>query len=180
MSISGRRLGNQAEDAPSPPAASHRRSIARSPLRMRWLTNLAVGISLAVVIATIESLFSLERTVPLSALREANDWLTTLSRDHPMLAGFGVVHAFAGEEGAREAEPPSDKRLPPAQHHGHRWTRSPTLQGRECSRHERTLGVTVPARRAAHCRAVPVHPSARRISAPILPKSSHRKASPRQ
>ncbi|MBD9491513.1 amidohydrolase family protein [Ensifer sp. ENS11] len=64
----------------------------------------AAGVSLAIVTATIESLFGLEGPVPLSALREANDWLATLSRDHPALAGFGVVDAFAGEEGAREAE----------------------------------------------------------------------------
>lgn len=62
------------------------------------------GVSLAIVTAPIESLFGLEGPVPLSALREANDWLATLSRDHSTLAGFGVVNAFSGEEGAREAE----------------------------------------------------------------------------
>lgn len=64
----------------------------------------AAGVSLAIVTATIESLFGLDGTVSISALREANDWLATLSRDHPTLAGFGVVDAFSGEEGAREAE----------------------------------------------------------------------------
>ncbi|WP_457585024.1 amidohydrolase family protein [Ensifer canadensis] len=64
----------------------------------------AAGVSLGIVTATIESLFGLEGPVPVAALREANDWLATLSRDHPTLAGFGVVDAFADEEGAREAE----------------------------------------------------------------------------
>ncbi|MDX0803039.1 hypothetical protein GOD37_29550 [Sinorhizobium medicae] len=54
--------------------------------------------------ATIESLFGMEGNVPLTAVREANDWLATLSREHPTLTGFAVVDAFAGEEAAREAE----------------------------------------------------------------------------
>ncbi|RVJ63761.1 hypothetical protein CN166_00180 [Sinorhizobium medicae] len=62
------------------------------------------GVSLAVVRATIESLFGMEGNVPLTAVREANDWLATLSREHPTLTGFAVVDAFAGEEAAREAE----------------------------------------------------------------------------
>lgn len=62
------------------------------------------GVSLAVVTATIESLFGMDGSVPLEAVREANDWLATLSRDYPTLTGFAVVNAFTGEEAAREAE----------------------------------------------------------------------------
>ncbi|OMQ42952.1 amidohydrolase family protein [Ensifer sp. 1H6] len=62
------------------------------------------GVSLAVVTATVESLFGMEGIVPLKAVREANDWLATLSHAHPTLTGFAVVDAFAGEEAAREAE----------------------------------------------------------------------------
>ncbi|KSV72060.1 hypothetical protein N185_23035 [Sinorhizobium sp. GW3] len=43
------------------------------------------GVSLAVVTATIESLFGLEASIPLEAGREANDWLATLSREHSTL-----------------------------------------------------------------------------------------------
>jgi len=64
----------------------------------------AAGVQLSIVTATIESLFGAEGPVNLAAIREANDWLATLSRDHRTLAGFGVTDAFAGEEGAREAE----------------------------------------------------------------------------
>lgn len=64
----------------------------------------AAGVSLAVVTATIESLFGAEGPVDLIAVREANDWLATLSRDHGTLTGFGVTDAFSGEEGAREGE----------------------------------------------------------------------------
>ena len=64
----------------------------------------AAGVSLAIVTATIESLFGAEGSVDFTALQEANDWLATLSRDHPTLAGFGVTDAFSGEQGAREAE----------------------------------------------------------------------------
>ena len=56
------------------------------------------GVSLAVVTATIESLFGLEASIPLEAVREANDWLATLSREHSTLTGFAVVDAFAGDE----------------------------------------------------------------------------------
>ena len=62
------------------------------------------GVSLAVVTATIESLFGLEGSVPLAAVRQANDWLAALSREYPTLAGFAAIDAFAGEEAAREAE----------------------------------------------------------------------------
>jgi aminocarboxymuconate-semialdehyde decarboxylase len=62
------------------------------------------GVSLALVTATIESLFGAEGPVDLSALRKANDWLATLSRDYGTLVGFGVTDAFSGEDGAREAE----------------------------------------------------------------------------
>ncbi|SMF21814.1 aminocarboxymuconate-semialdehyde decarboxylase [Xaviernesmea oryzae] len=64
----------------------------------------AAGVQLSIVTATIESLFGAEGPVNFAAIREANDWLATLSRDHRTLAGFGVTDAFAGEEGAREAE----------------------------------------------------------------------------
>lgn len=62
------------------------------------------GVSLAIVTATIESLFGAEGPVDFTALQEANDWLATLSGDHRTLAGFGVTDAFSGEQGAREAE----------------------------------------------------------------------------
>ncbi|WP_377299587.1 amidohydrolase family protein [Rhizobium sp. SGZ-381] len=64
----------------------------------------AAGVSRAVVTATIESLFGAEGPVDLAALREANDWLGTLSDDHPSLIGFAVTDAFSGEAGAAEAE----------------------------------------------------------------------------
>ncbi|MEZ2129684.1 MULTISPECIES: amidohydrolase family protein [unclassified Sinorhizobium] len=64
----------------------------------------SAGVSLAIVTATIESLFGVEGPVDPVAVREANDWLAGLSRNHPTLAGFGVVDAFGGEESAREAE----------------------------------------------------------------------------
>lgn len=64
----------------------------------------AAGVSRAVVTATIESLFGAEGPVDLSAVREANDWLATLSNDHPSLIGFAVTDAFSGEAGAIEAE----------------------------------------------------------------------------
>lgn len=62
------------------------------------------GVSLAVVTATIESLFGMDGAVPLSALRQANDWLAALSREYRTLTGFAAIDAFAGEEAAREAE----------------------------------------------------------------------------
>jgi aminocarboxymuconate-semialdehyde decarboxylase len=62
------------------------------------------GVSRAVVTATIESLFGAQGPVDHAAVREANDWLATLSSDHPSLIGFGVADPFSGEEGAREAE----------------------------------------------------------------------------
>lgn len=64
----------------------------------------AAGVSLGVVTATVESLFGLEGPVDFGAVREANDWLAALQRDTPAIAAFGVTEAFAGEEGAREAE----------------------------------------------------------------------------
>jgi len=64
----------------------------------------AAGVSLAIVTATIESLFGAEGPVDFTALQEANDWLATLSRDYQTLVGFGVTDAFSGEQGAREAE----------------------------------------------------------------------------
>jgi predicted TIM-barrel fold metal-dependent hydrolase len=62
------------------------------------------GISLAVVTATIESLFGAEGPVDFGALAEANDWLASLIAAEPSLAAFGVTDAFAGEQGAAEAE----------------------------------------------------------------------------
>jgi predicted TIM-barrel fold metal-dependent hydrolase len=62
------------------------------------------GVSRAVVTATIESLFGAQGPVDHAAIREANDWLATLSNDHPSLIGFGVTDPFSGDEGAREAE----------------------------------------------------------------------------
>jgi aminocarboxymuconate-semialdehyde decarboxylase len=64
----------------------------------------AAGVSLAVVTATIESLFGAEGPVDFGAIWEANDWLATLVSAEPSLAAFAVTDVFAGEEGAREAE----------------------------------------------------------------------------
>lgn len=64
----------------------------------------AAGISLAVVTATIESLFGAEGPVDFGAIAEANDWLAGLVVAEPSLAAFAVTDVFAGEEGAREAE----------------------------------------------------------------------------
>lgn len=64
----------------------------------------AAGVSLAVVTATIESLSGAEGPVDFAAIREANGWLATLTAEQPSLAAFAVTDAFAGEDGAREAE----------------------------------------------------------------------------
>lgn len=64
----------------------------------------AAGVAQAVVTATIESLFGAEGPVDLNAVSEANDWLATLSEQHPTLTGFAVTDVFAGEAGAAEAE----------------------------------------------------------------------------
>lgn len=64
----------------------------------------AAGISLAIVTATIESLFGAEGAVDPAAVREANNWLATVSHYDQSLVGFAVTDAFSGEEGAREAE----------------------------------------------------------------------------
>lgn len=62
------------------------------------------GVSLAIVTATIESLFGAEGPVDPAAVQEANDWLATLPHYGQSLAGFAVTDAFSGEAGAREAE----------------------------------------------------------------------------
>lgn len=62
------------------------------------------GVSLAVVTATIESLFGAEGPVDFGALAEANDWLATLAASERTLAAFALTDVFAGEQGAREAE----------------------------------------------------------------------------
>jgi len=64
----------------------------------------AAGVSLAIVTATIESLFGAEGPVDPAAVQEANDWLATLPHYSQSLAGFAVTDAFSGEAGAREAE----------------------------------------------------------------------------
>ncbi|CDZ32819.1 2-amino-3-carboxymuconate-6-semialdehyde decarboxylase [Neorhizobium galegae bv. officinalis] len=64
----------------------------------------AAGVSLAIVTATIESLFGAEGPVDPAAVREANNWLATISHYDQSLVGFAVTDAFSGEEGAREAE----------------------------------------------------------------------------
>ena len=64
----------------------------------------AAGVSLAVVTATIESLFGAEGPVDFAGIAEANDWLAGLVAAEPSLAAFGVTDVFAGEQGAREAE----------------------------------------------------------------------------
>lgn len=62
------------------------------------------GVSLAVVTTTIESLFGPEGPVDFDGIRETNDWLASLVSREPSLAAFAVTDAFAGEEGADEAE----------------------------------------------------------------------------
>jgi len=64
----------------------------------------AAGVSLAVVTATVESLFGAEGPVDFGTIAEANDWLASLVASEPSLAALAVTDAFAGEEGAREAE----------------------------------------------------------------------------
>ncbi|WP_105420487.1 MULTISPECIES: amidohydrolase family protein [Neorhizobium] len=64
----------------------------------------AAGVSLAIVTATIESLFGAEGPVDPAAVREANNWLATISHYDQSLVGFAVTDAFSGEEGARQAE----------------------------------------------------------------------------
>lgn len=62
------------------------------------------GVSICVVIAMIESLFGTDGPVDFNALREANDWLAALAAGSPAVTAFGATDAFAGEQGAREAE----------------------------------------------------------------------------
>ncbi|WP_449394603.1 amidohydrolase family protein [Devosia riboflavina] len=64
----------------------------------------SAGVSLAVVTATIESLFGAEGPVDFAGVAEANDWLASLVAAEPSLAAFAVTDVFAGEEGAAEAE----------------------------------------------------------------------------
>lgn len=64
----------------------------------------AAGVSLAIVTATIESLFGAAGPVDPAAVQEANDWLATLPHRSQSLAGFAVTDAFSGEAGARESE----------------------------------------------------------------------------
>ncbi|MET0438047.1 MAG: amidohydrolase family protein [Devosia sp.] len=64
----------------------------------------SAGVSLAVVTATIESLFGAEGPVDFAGIAEANDWLASLVAAEPSLAAFAVTDVFAGEEGAAEAE----------------------------------------------------------------------------
>lgn len=62
------------------------------------------GVSLAVVTTTIESLFGAQGPVDFDGVRETNDWLASLVAEEPTLAAFAVTDAFAGEQGAAEAE----------------------------------------------------------------------------
>lgn len=64
----------------------------------------AAGVSLAVVTATIESLFGAEGPVDFGAIAEANDWLASLVAAESSLAAFAVTDVFAGEQAAQEAE----------------------------------------------------------------------------
>lgn len=64
----------------------------------------SAGVSLAVVTATIESLFGAEGPVDFDGIREANDWLAELQRGHDTIAAFGLTDVFSGDQGAREAE----------------------------------------------------------------------------
>lgn len=64
----------------------------------------SAGVSLAVVTATIESLFGAEGPVDFAGVADANDWLASLVAAEPTLAAFAVTDVFAGEEGAAEAE----------------------------------------------------------------------------
>ncbi|CAN7338467.1 amidohydrolase family protein [Devosia sp. LjRoot3] len=64
----------------------------------------SAGVSLAVVTATVESLFGAEGPVDFTGIAEANDWLASLVAAEPSLAAFAVTDVFAGEEGAEEAE----------------------------------------------------------------------------
>lgn len=64
----------------------------------------AAGVSLAVVTTTIESLFGAEGPTDQGLIIDTNDWLAELTSTHPSLAAFGVTDAFAGKDGAREAE----------------------------------------------------------------------------
>ena len=64
----------------------------------------SAGVSLAVVTATIESLFGAEGPVDFAGIAEANNWLASLVAAEPSLAAFAVTDVFSGEEGAAEAE----------------------------------------------------------------------------
>jgi predicted TIM-barrel fold metal-dependent hydrolase len=93
--------GKFAKPAGSFSAEIHRKITTPSALVEEFR---AAGVSLAVVTATIESLFGAEGPVDLEAVAEANDWLANLVAAEPSLAAFAVTDIFAGDDGAREAE----------------------------------------------------------------------------
>lgn len=63
------------------------------------------GVSLAIITATIESLFGLQGETDQGIIAETNDWLGELTAQHPdRLGAFATVDAFSGDAGAREAE----------------------------------------------------------------------------
>ena len=57
------------------------------------------SVSLAVVTATIESMFGNDGPEDFDALSQANDWLAAR---HESITAFGTTAAFAGDLGARE------------------------------------------------------------------------------
>lgn len=64
----------------------------------------ANGIALAIISATIESLFGAAGPVDADDIRQANDWLAGLPVRHGGLAALATIDAFSGDAGAREAE----------------------------------------------------------------------------
>ena len=65
----------------------------------------AAGVSTGVVSTTIESLFGVDGPVDAGVIRQVNDWLAGLARQHPgKLKSLGTIDAFSGEAGAQEVE----------------------------------------------------------------------------
>ncbi len=94
--------GARARPGVTIPAVAHRRVVDPAALVSEFET---ADVSLAVVSATIESLFGMDGATEPGIVRQVNDWLAALVAVHPRrLLALGTVDAFSGDAGAREAE----------------------------------------------------------------------------
>lgn len=67
----------------------------------------SAGVSLAVVTATVESLFGAEGPVDFAGIAEANDWLASLVAAEPSLAAFAVTDVLRVRKARRKPNAPS-------------------------------------------------------------------------